>query len=271
MRLCATSGILCETDDDLGGSMRLFCMILVIPMVLLAAPIEVVCGFVDSRQVPIIFEDGSGLATDLVKELNAVQSEFRFQFRLVPPLRLRHELREGLVDIALFDNRKWGWDSGSVKISYPLIAYDEPYISLKKSGRDQSYFRSVGVVPTAGVLGFHYRFANYVNDQKELYEKYAMTLVRDELAVLSMVESGRVEIGVISSGLLSYIKAKEPKRYAKLFISKTPDSSYKRECIIRRGGPISVVEFNAALLKLEKSGRLQKLFARYGLIPLKLK
>lgn len=216
-------------------------------------------------QLPLTFEDGSGLSKSVIDGLNEVQKDFKFIFKSIPTKRLYSEVQKGLVHVAAFHNMHWGWDDTQVDKSLDLLSTGDVYIALKDKNKDQSFFDNVGKTSMIGVLGFHYKYANFTTDVETLKNEYNTQTVADESTVIKIITKKRAEIGVVSLTLLNYIKKTDAKTYKKLLISDRYDTQYVRHFIVSKNAPITAQQLNDILKKLSKSGKLKKIYAKYGL------
>ncbi|MCM8528791.1 MAG: ABC transporter substrate-binding protein [Lentisphaeraceae bacterium] len=222
-------------------------------------------GVADACQEPLTFEDGSGISFDIISALNQIQSKYEFTHEFLPTKRLENLSQNGKIHIAAFSNLSWGWDQNKVSRSTDLIADKDVFFTLKKDGRDHSYFDDIPSKLIAGVKGFHYNF-NKVKTNSENEKKPPRFIgVYSEKSVVDMVILERAEIGVVSIFTLQYLFMTDPQKYAKLLISEKYDSEYERYYVLNESSPIKAEEINSFLAQIKKEGVLQKIFEKYGL------
>lgn len=171
----------------------------------------------------------------------------------------------GSVHIATFSNLNWGFDSKKVDSSYNVIYSKDLYIAFSDKNKDQSFFKKVGKVKTVVVLGFHYKFANFILNQDTLRNIYNTMTTFSEPNVINMILNKRAEIGAVSSSLLDYLKYKNKMQYDSLLISENWDTKYARQYLVNKKAPISVTELNELFIILYKNGTLKKIYQNYGL------
>jgi hypothetical protein len=218
-----------------------------------------------SEQHPFVFNDGSGLAEDIIDLLNETQNKYKFQHILLPTKRLYKNMIEGKLDGTTFNNIDWGWEKNKVKKSNDLIQDQDVFLSLKSQNIEESYFDNIGKVKTVGVLGYFYTFTGFNDDQQLLKTKYNMALVKSEAKVADLLIKGRGKIGIMASTLLDFIKVNDNEKYNKLYISKRYDSKYTRHFLVYNDSPLSVAELNNYFKKLNSEGKLKQAFSKYGL------
>lgn len=129
----------------------------------------------------------TGLLPQLVEALNALQTDY--QFVLVPtsiPRRFR-DFQQGRVDMAIFENPKWGWqDIAHTDVDMGLEDA-EIFVAQQEPGRDQSYFADLTGKRLAVFSGYHYAFANFNPDPKYMAEHFNATLTYSHDSNLLMV------------------------------------------------------------------------------------
>lgn len=217
-----------------------------------------------SIQPPFVVnpETKQGLVYDFLEFLNKKQDKYHFSARLVPVKRLLSTDKYSTPDMIAFNNVEWGWVKRGGIGSLTLTDGRDLFFSLT----DNIHPENKGTL--AAVTGFHYAFADY--QSKNLPKLDYVRLVKNEQAVIRLVEHGRTEKGIISESLLNWISVSEPERYQKFKIDPKEDHSYNRQFITLPSSPIDVEEFNQLLLKC-KGPQMDELFALYGLQPPPLK
>lgn len=222
----------------------------------------------DAFKPPLLLEDGkSGLIFDLVEDLNQIQSQYKFKVVLLPSARLTlYSQDPGKMDGILFSNLSWlGPAQANFQSTASVLPDRDLYFSLTGPGRDDHFFQEISSRRIAVVLGYHYRFSDFITDQDELRLRFKIYFVSDELRVIRMVLLGRAEVGVCAESTLNYFRSLSPGEYANLQVSQDPDTVYDRSILLDKEGPVSAAEMDRMLLLLKKSGRLNNLFSRYGL------
>lgn len=217
-----------------------------------------------SVQPPFVINPDTeqGLVYDFIDFLNRKQDKYHFSARLIPVKRFLATDKYTPADLIAFSNVSWGWTKRGGIGSLTLTEGRDLFFSLTKNEHPENK----GTL--AAVTGFHYAFANY--SSKNLPKMDNVRLVKNELAVLRLVEHGRTEKGITSESLLNWISVSEPERYKQFKIDPKEDHRYNRQFITLPSSPISINELNQLLLEC-KGPQMNKLFARYGLQPPPLK
>jgi ABC-type amino acid transport substrate-binding protein len=222
----------------------------------------------------VIRPEGSqvvGLIADLATALNQVQQ--RYHFVLVPtslPRRF-HDLEQGRIDMAVFENPEWGWQD------IPHIAVDlgledaEVFVAKRSPGRDQSYFRNLEGKRLALVLGYHYAFAGFDADPQKLARLYSASVTYSHDSNLLMVLRDRADIAPVTRSYLSDYSNRHPERVAGLLVSERIDQLYHHYTLLRPGAPISPQELRKLLALLHERGDMARIFKPYqiALVPLR--
>ncbi|HOX18417.1 MAG TPA: transporter substrate-binding domain-containing protein [Spirochaetales bacterium] len=229
------------------------------------ARIPVTVAATASAQIPFTFADGTGLGQDLVDALNAHQSNYEFTYVLMPTLRVTEMVGSGLIDLASLHNIAWGWDSDKAVATMDLFVARDVFIARKEALRGESFFDGIGTLPMVGVIGFHYRFAGYSEDQAALRRDFNLVLVKDELTVIRMILEGRGDIGIVASTTLDYLRKVDPALHARLLVSERYDSEYSRHYVVSPVSPLKAAELDGYLRILARNGSLSAIFERYGL------
>ncbi|WP_339531857.1 transporter substrate-binding domain-containing protein [Pseudomonas mucidolens] len=205
----------------------------------------------------------TGLLPQLVEVLNRRQTAYRFV--LVPtsiPRRFR-DFQQGRVDMAIFENPQWGWQD------IPHTAVDmgledaEVFVALRAPGRDQSYFADLSGKRLAVFSGYHYAFADFNPDPKNMARQFNATLTYSHDSNLLMVARGRADIALVTRSYLSDFLVYNLDIAGKLLVSERIDQVYRHYALIRPKAPISGAAFAGLLSELRDSGELLKIFEPY--------
>ncbi len=219
----------------------------------------------NTNQPPYSFEDETGLALDIINEINKMQSDFIFEISYLPPERAKQYLNNGKIDSLAMTNINWGYDANVCNATDNLIKVEDKYFSRKDVATNQNFFSGVGKKSTIVVNGFNYMFLDHEKDSIILQDKFNTIQVKDEPTVIKMILGKRGDIGVSSSTTLGYFSITNPDEYEQLLISEINDSEYYRYFLIRNDSKISVEQFNKYIAVLGNKGVIDKLFKKYGL------
>ena len=248
---------------------RLFfiCLFLCVALQVQArAPLIVkVGGYAFPPFVDLSGKHPAGITLDLIRELNAVQDRYRFTFVPTSPKRRYHDFQQGAYDIIFFENILWGWEALPVEISNVFLTGGEVYIARSLPGRGQAYFDTLEGKSKAGILGYHYGFANFDASPALLRDKYHLQLLTDHRLLIDTVLNGKADLAVVTASYLSYYLKRHPEVIPGLIISKKYDQAYKHTALIRKGTRPGADEINRLLTLLEEKGRLKKTWEKYGI------
>lgn len=206
----------------------------------------------------------TGLLPDLVAALNHVQD--RYVFTLVPtslPRRFQ-DLRQGRVDMAIFENPQWGWQST------PHVAVDmgledaEVFVGRRMDGRDDRYFANLANKRMALYSGYHYAFAGFNAEPEYLASHYRATLTYSHDSNLLMVARNRADIALVTRSYLTGFFDKYPELKASLLVSQRTDQVYHHYALLGPSAPITGDELAGYLEQLHANGEMKRLFAPYN-------
>jgi len=205
----------------------------------------------------------TGLLPQLVEALNAAQSDY--QFVLVPTSIPRRfgDLKQGRVDMAIFENPAWGWED------IPHTAVDmgledaEIFVAQRLPDRQQSYFADLSGKRLALFSGYHYEFANFNAEPQYLAKNYNATLTYSHDSNLLMVLRGRADIALVTRSYLNDYFLRNPNVAKELLASDRIDQVYHHYAILRPAAPISGEAFGKLLQGLRDSGQMLRIFDPY--------
>ncbi|HET6719840.1 MAG TPA: transporter substrate-binding domain-containing protein [Rhodocyclaceae bacterium] len=225
-------------------------------------------GYEFAPYVEIQDEKPTGLTIELIDQLNRVQDRFDFQFELTSPRRRYEDFSSGRIDVIFFENPEWGWTARGIKLgsSREFLRDSEVFVALAASGRDERYFAALNGRSIAGIYGYHYAFAKFIDDPKILEQDYRMSLVYSNFASIQLVLSGRVDLAIVTRSYLDRFLRENPQDAARLLVSKRTDQIYSLRALVREQAPISVEEIEVLLGKLRKRGTLDKLWRAAGVV-----
>ncbi|WP_413586263.1 hypothetical protein [Bdellovibrio sp. HCB274] len=205
-------------------------------------------------------EKGRGIVNDVLKQLNEMQNDFVFQVIEVPSRRRYQSFTERKVDMYFFEDPKWSW-KGIQHYSLPLKVDDaEVYIAHRKKAKDQNYFEKLTGKSIAGIVGYHYKFANFNTDETVLRSKFDIILVTHNLATVRMVLNDRVDIGVVPRSYIRQYLRDHPERYDDVLISEKVDHNYDLRLIANPKAAISKDKLAKLIENLVKKSAYKDLF-----------
>lgn len=212
----------------------------------------------------------TGLLPELVVALNQLQSVYRFVVVPTALPRRFQDLKQGRIDLAIFENPQWGWqDIDHVSVDLGLEDA-EVFVALRKDGRGQEYFDSLDGKRLAVFSGYHYAFAGFDADPGWLASHFNAMLTYSHESNLLMVLRGRADIAPITRSFLSDYLAHNPQVADKLMMSERVDQIYHHYAILRPDAPISAEALRGYFQQLHANGDLQRIFQplRISVLPM---
>lgn len=209
-------------------------------------------------------EPGRGLLSQLLDALNRQQQDYRFVPRNTSLARRFSDLRDGQVDLAVFENPDWGWQGIAAARLEMGLEDAEIYVAQAQSGRDQRFFESLQGKRLALFKGYHYGFSGFANDPQLLREQYSAKLTYSHDSILGLVLRGRADIGLLTRSWLLERQMREPALQAQLLVGEQVDQTYRHYMLLRPQAAITPARLEALLEELRHSGELQRIFEPYG-------
>ncbi len=207
----------------------------------------------------------SGITLDLIKKMNTFQQKYRFEFVLTSPKRRYQSFENGMYDLIFFESMVWGWQGKNVAASKVFLQGGEVYITKKTPEKNQFYFNDFKGKSMAGILGYHYQFADFNSDRTFLESRYNMKLFNRHSAIFKPIITGRIDIAVVTlSYLKNYLKT-HPEIKDQIMISKKYDQIYNHTVLVRQNANPSVHDINHLLDEMGQQGLLKALWERYGI------
>jgi ABC-type amino acid transport substrate-binding protein len=209
----------------------------------------------------------TGLLPQLVEALNALQSDY--QFVLVPTSIPRRfgDFKQGRIDMAIFENPAWGWESVPHTSVDMGLEDAEIFVAQRrpegKPIRQQDYFADLTDKRLALFSGYHYEFANFNAEPKFLAQNYNATLTYSHDSNLLMVLRGRADIALVTRSYLSDYFLRNLKVADELLVSERVDQIYHHYAILRPTAPITGEAFGKLLQGVRDNGQMLKIFDPY--------
>ncbi|GAA5314929.1 MAG: transporter substrate-binding domain-containing protein [Candidatus Pelagadaptatus aseana] len=218
---------------------------------------------------PFAFEDSntkpSGMTYDLVDALNQLQHQYHFSLFKTTPSGRYKAFERNHFDMMVFESKLWGWQDRPMLASKVFLKGGEVYITLKKPGRDQSFFNNVGDKSIIGIRGYHYGFANFNSDQEYLKQNFKILLTHSNESSIRMLLGGRGDVAVVTQSYLQLYLKHNPEAADKLLISEKLDQEYQHTFLIRDGHDITPEQINVWLQQLKSNGTLDDIWRKWGL------
>ena len=139
----------------------------------------------------------------------------------------------------------------------------EIFVAQRKPGRDQSYFTDLAGKRLAVFSGYHYAFAGFNPDPKNMAEHFNATLTYSHDSNLLMVARGRADIALVTRSYLSDFMVRNADMAGQFLVSERIDQVYHHYALVRPKAPITGAAFAELLKHLRESGEMLKIFEPY--------
>ncbi|UJF23222.1 substrate-binding periplasmic protein [Shewanella sp. OMA3-2] len=207
----------------------------------------------------------TGLSIDVVKALNGIQSEVQFEFVATSISNRYKAYKMKRFDMILFESPIWGWKNIEHEF-VPLNIHDgELFIALKDKAVEQAYFDDFSTKVLSLVKGYHYAFAQWGVDPKQLNTQYNIQFVSSNKASIVSILKGRADIALVTWSYLQFYLAQYPEIKQQLLVSKKWDQKYDHGILLNPKAPISKQQLTKWISQLQEQKILPRLAANYGL------
>lgn len=193
-----------------------------------------------------------GLSLDILKRLNEVQNDYRFEAVVTSPSARYADFTAGQFDMMLFENLSWGWTQRDLPLQQTpeFMSGGERYIALSKPERTQNYFDDLSDKTIAAILGYHYGFADFKDDPEYLRQQFSARLVRRADDLIRAILAGHADIAVVTESLLLRNLKSTPDLKDKLLVSDRYDQVYSHRVVIRTDLTLSVADMTRLMERL---------------------
>ena len=116
-----------------------------------------------------------------------------------------------------------------------------------------------------GVLGYHYRFANFRTDQDYLAKNFSLIQTDGQERSLELILKGRGEIAVLTKEYLNYHFLAAPRDKNRLLISDKYDQIYRHTILVRHNHSLTIQKINQLLKEMTQANTLKPIWDKYGL------
>lgn len=236
-----------------------------------ASPQPVTVGGYVFPPYVVVGQDGrpEGITPALIAALNEIQNQYQFEFFLTSARRRFQDFEDGKFDMLFFESMEWGWRSIGARLdqSPPLLSDDEVWIALAGEGRDQQFLSTLKGRRIAGILGYHYRFADFESDPDVLRKRFDITLVNTNSASIELIMKGRVDQAIVTRSYLNDYLERHPEYVSRLLVSDFTDQNYSLRMLVRHGVSPGVGELESLLMQLRDAGTLKQLFRKIAHQP----
>ena len=218
---------------------------------------------------PFVNEDRkTGLTPQLLTLLNNLQQDYKFTLTVVDPDDRYEALLSDRHDMILFEMPKWDWQDKMEDLlkSRVLMKGGEVYVARREPSITQAFFSEIKSKRIGVYEGYHYKFANYNSDKKWLRDNFRVSFANRHRSILDMVETSRVDIGVITLSFLKQYFAKNPEEISKFRVSNEFAQVYELRALIKEEANISVQKFEKLLSGLKKDFVLEEFLEKNGIL-----
>lgn len=220
----------------------------------------------------IVERDGySGLTIDVIAALNGIQDKYEFEFFHTSSKRRYQDHEQGLYDVILFEDERWEWADRPVSGTRIIARDEEVFVAHSSRAHGEAYFRNLQERQLVGMLGYHYRFADYVADEGFLETEFDILLsssLERNLKLILVDRPSVAEVALVPRSFLNLYFHRHPEARELITISERVDHTYELRALVRESSPIPVDELDRLLGKLEENGRLPELREKYHLPPI---
>ncbi|WP_158246761.1 ABC transporter substrate-binding protein [Halobacteriovorax sp. DA5] len=184
----------------------------------------------------------SGLVYEVIKELNKVQSEYRFKIVETSARRRYRDFTTKRFDLILFESPKWGWEERGIKydMTPSFLKGGEKFIAKKDKNRTHAYLRDLKKKSILLYDGYHYGFLDFDIDQK--YDAKLIYTNSHEGNILSVLK-GRGDIAVVTESYLTQFLEDNKNLKDKLIISTHYDQEYSHRALVTQDSIITSEKF----------------------------
>ncbi|MCH8501202.1 MAG: hypothetical protein LAT77_04720 [Aliidiomarina sp.] len=199
----------------------------------------------------------------LVTNLNALQTRYRFEIREVRPHDRYAALGpDGCCDLMFFESENWGWKTsgysyaatpGILKGCDRLYSMQNDYWEPKETDR------------IGGVVGYHYQLTNMNTDILYSEIEHKMYRANNQLTLLNMLRHGRIQFAMLSEEFVHWMAAEAPETVAGLYASPEHKEVYETQIILSNHSALDQRQFFRDLERLAAQPEIKAQIKRYQL------
>ena len=150
----------------------------------------------------------SGLYYDLATFLNQQTQTYEFQTVYIPRKRIDRLLQQNkLKGVVVGVSPSWFKDKEETRYHwFDSFYYDrDEFVSLKSNKFEYTDYQSLSNITIAGVAGYYY---HGVNEAVSGFNAKRINTI-GETQVLTLIEKGRADTGIVSNSVFKYLKAQQ--------------------------------------------------------------
>lgn len=216
---------------------------------------------------PYVFADNKldGITLKVIAAMNDFQDQYKFVAVPTTAKRRYSDFEKNKFDLIIFENKNWGWQSFPIEASEVFVSGSEVYVTQAETGKGQNYFSDFKNKAMIGVLGYHYKFADYQTEQEIQKKHFNIFLTNSQQKSLELILKSRGDIAVLSKEYLHHHFSHSPADKNKLLISDKVDQIYQHTILVRKNKPLTVQYINTLLDRMKKQSILTSIWKQYGL------
>lgn len=210
----------------------------------------------------------SGITPEVIKILNKIQNEVEFKIFITTSKRRYKDYNKNKYQMIIFEDKAWGWKNNELTSDLDesdiIHTGGEVFITKNSSSKEQSFFSSIKNKSKIGILGYHYKFADFNSDPHYLKENYNMTVVTQHENIIKAVSAGNFQLGIITKEYLNHYLNIFPEYKSKIIISAKMDQEYKHRILYKKSHKVLKSSFIENLIKkLKMNKEYKKLINKY--------
>lgn len=217
--------------------------------------------------VEVTKEKASGFTIELIALLNQIQQDYHFELVMTTAVRRHQDFQQGLFDALFFEDVNWGWQQRGIILqqSAAFAQDDEVFIALRSQAKSQLWFDDLKGKTIAGILGYHYRIADYQTAPALLASQYQMIPVTEHDASIELVLKQRVDTAIVTRSFLFQYLNLRPQYQEVLLVSERIDQSYQHQLLLHSEHPLKIDMLYQWVQQLLQQPELKNVFAKHGL------
>ncbi|GGW69119.1 transporter substrate-binding domain-containing protein [Alishewanella tabrizica] len=209
----------------------------------------------------------NGLTVELIALLNQLQQKYHFELVMTTAVRRHQDFKQGLFDAIFFEDINWGWKQREMPLhhSAAFAQDDEVFIALRSKAKSQLWFDDLSGKTIAGILGYHYRIADYQTDPKLLASQYLMIPVTDHNASIELVLKQRTDTAIVTRSFLAQYLNLKPHHREILLISERIDQRYQHQLLLDAEHSLDINTLYQWVFHLLQQPVMQQALTKQGL------
>lgn len=199
----------------------------------------------------------------IVTNLNALQTRYRFEIREVRPHDRYAALGpDGCCDLMFFESENWGWKTSgySYTASPGILKGCDRLYSMQNDYWEPKETDRIG-----GVVGYHYQLTNMNTDILYSEIEHKMYRANNQMTLLNMLRHGRIQFAMLSEEFVNWLAAEAPETVEGLYASPVHKEVYETQIILSNYSPLDRRQFFVDLERLATQPEISAQVQRYQL------